>query len=71
VRNWIDMTEIPVCRFLPWLGIGASKFHDWKHRFGKANEHNAWVSRDHWLTDSEKNKSASSPVSIPSTAIAG
>jgi putative transposase len=54
VRDWSDKTEIPVCRFLPWLGIGASKFHDWKHRFGKANEHNAWVPRDHWLTDSEK-----------------
>jgi putative transposase len=38
---------------LPWLGIGASKFHDWKQRFGKANEHNAWVPRDHWLTDDE------------------
>jgi putative transposase len=54
VRGWSDKTEIPVCRFLPWLGIGASKFHDWKLRFGKANEHNAWVPRDHWLTDSEK-----------------
>jgi putative transposase len=54
VRGWSDKTEFPVCRFLPWLGIGASKFHDWKHRFGKANEHNAWVPRDHWLTDSEK-----------------
>ena len=41
-------------RFLPWLGIGASKFYDWKHRFGKVNEHNDWVPRDHWLTDEEK-----------------
>jgi putative transposase len=41
---------------LPWIGIGASKFHDWKHRFGKANEHNAWVPRDHWLTDDEKER---------------
>jgi putative transposase len=56
VRAWSDKTEIPVCRFLPWLGIGTSKFHDWKHRFGKANEHNAWVPRDHWLTDSEKER---------------
>jgi hypothetical protein len=41
---------------MPWIGIGASKFHDWKHRFGKVNEHNAWVPRDHWLTDDEKER---------------
>jgi len=40
--------------FIPWLGIGRSKFYNWKDRFGKANEHNAWVPRDHWLTDAEK-----------------
>jgi transposase InsO family protein len=39
---------------LPWIGIGTSKFHDWKRRFGKVNEHNAWVPRDHWLTETEK-----------------
>jgi putative transposase len=41
---------------LTWVGIGASKFHDWKQRFGKVNEHNAWVPRDHWLTDDEKER---------------
>ena len=41
-------------RFFPWLGIGTSKFYDWRARFGKVNEHNAWVPRDHWLTDQEK-----------------
>src|SRR4029077_14860665 len=53
VRAWSDKTDIPACRFLPWLAIGASKFHDWKQRFGKVNEHNAWVPRDHWLSDDE------------------
>jgi transposase InsO family protein len=43
-------------RFLPWIGIGASKFYDWKARFGQVNEHNAWVPRDHWLTDDEKER---------------
>jgi transposase InsO family protein len=56
VRSWADKTDIPVARFLPWLDIGASKYHDWKHRFGKVNEHNAWVPRDHWLTDDEKER---------------
>ena len=41
---------------MPWVGIGTSKFHDWKQRFGKVNEHNAWVPRDHWLTDDEKER---------------
>jgi len=43
-------------RFLPWIGIGTSKFYDWKARFGKVNEHNAWVPRDHWLTEDEKER---------------
>jgi putative transposase len=56
VRSWSDKTDIAVGRFLPWVGIGTSKFHDWKQRFGKVNEHNAWVPRDHWLSDDEKER---------------
>ena len=56
VRTWSDKTEIAACQFLTWIGIGASKFHDWKQRFGKVNEHNAWVPRDHWLTDDERER---------------
>lgn len=37
-----------------WIGIGAGKYHDWRSRYGKVNEHNAWIPRDHWLTDEEK-----------------
>ncbi len=37
-----------------WLGIGLSKFYSWRKRYGQANEHNASVPRDHWLTDDEK-----------------
>jgi putative transposase len=39
-----------------WIGIGVSKYYDWVTRFGKVNEHNAWVPRDHWLTDDEKER---------------
>jgi putative transposase len=56
VRSWSDKTDIAAARFFPWIGIGASKFHDWKQRFGKVNEHNTWVPRDHWLTDDEKER---------------
>jgi transposase InsO family protein len=38
---------------MPWIGIGRSKYQDWVKRFGKVNEHNAWVPRDHWLTEDE------------------
>ena len=41
-------------RFIGWLGIAASKFHDWRARYGSANEHNALVPRDWWLEPWEK-----------------
>jgi transposase InsO family protein len=40
--------------FIVWLGVAASKFYSWRQRYGKANEHNAWVPRDFWLEDWEK-----------------
>ena len=56
VRDWSDKTDIPACRLLAWIALPTGKFHDWKHRFGKVNEHNARVPRDHWLTDDEKER---------------
>jgi len=54
VRRWSGRTEIPAKRFVAWLGIAEGKFYDWRNRFGKVNEHNAWVPRDWWLTGAEK-----------------
>ena len=54
VRRWADRTGIAVACFLLWIGIGTSKWHTWKARYGKANEHNAWIPRDHWLEPQEK-----------------
>jgi putative transposase len=56
VRAWGDKTEIAVGSFLGWIDLGSSKFYDWRKRYGKVNEHNAWVPRDHWLTEEEKRK---------------
>jgi hypothetical protein len=39
---------------LGWLSLSTSKFHQWKDRYGKANEHNAGVPRDDWLKVWEK-----------------
>ncbi len=54
VNRWSGKTEFGAGRFVGWLGIASSKFYHWKSRFGKVNEHNAWIPRDHWLDDWEK-----------------
>lgn len=54
VRYYSDKTEIATADFIRRIGIGRSKYYDWKHRYGKVNEHNAWIPRDFWLTDSER-----------------
>ncbi len=54
VRRWSERTEIGAGRFIPWLGITASKFYDWRQRYGQVNEHNSWVPRDFWLEAWEK-----------------
>jgi len=54
VRRWSGRTELPAKRLVGWIGIGASKFHNWKERYGRVNEHNAWVPRDGWLEAWEK-----------------
>jgi putative transposase len=54
VRRWLEKTEIGAGQFVVWLDIAASKFYDWRERYGKVNEHNGWVPRDFWLEDWEK-----------------
>jgi len=41
---------------LSWLGLYRSKYYEWEKRYGKANEHNGAVPRDHWLFDWEKDR---------------
>ena len=54
MRRYAALTDLPRARLVAWLGVGRSKFFDWTRRFGRVNEHNAWVPRDHWLTDEER-----------------
>ena len=37
-----------------WVGIARSKFYDWRKRYGKTNEHNALIPRDHWIEPWER-----------------
>ena len=48
VRSWADKTGLPKKRFVDWLGLSSSKFFDWQNRYGKVNEHNGWIPRDHF-----------------------
>jgi len=32
VRRWSEKAEIGVGRFIPWLGVTASEFYDWRQR---------------------------------------
>jgi putative transposase len=54
VVRWSEKTEIALRLLVLWLGISLSKFYDWRKRYGKVNEHNARIPRDHWLSDEEK-----------------
>jgi transposase InsO family protein len=54
VKDWSEKTEIPAGRLVGWLGLAKSKFHDWRARYGKLNEHNGKVPRDFWLEEWEK-----------------
>ena len=56
MRVWSDKTEIAADRFVAWIGMARGKFFAWRKRYGKANEHNGHVPRDHWLLDEEKRK---------------
>ena len=54
VRTWSECTEIPAAQFITWIGVARGKFYDWQKRYGKANEHNALVPRDHWIEPWER-----------------
>jgi transposase InsO family protein len=56
VRDFSVKVEIPVETVVGWVGIARGKLYDWRKRYGKANEHNALVPRDHWLDDDERQR---------------
>ena len=54
IAHWSERTEIRALQLVSWMGLSRSKFYSWRNRYGKANEHNALVPRDHWLEPWEK-----------------
>jgi transposase InsO family protein len=49
VNYWTERAETPAKKLLSWLELPTSKFHSWKTRYGKTNEHNGQIPRDYWL----------------------
>ena len=49
-----ERTGLRSLQIVSWVGIARSKFYDWRTRYGKANEHNSWIPRDHWIEDWER-----------------
>lgn len=54
VKRWTERAELPAKRLLGWIGLRPGKYHDWKDRYGLANEHNGKIPRDFWLEPWEK-----------------
>jgi len=51
--RWSKESSIAVGRFIAWIGISESKYHDWRQRYGQANQHNGRVPRTFWLEEWE------------------
>jgi putative transposase len=54
VRRWSERAGISAARFIRWLKMAPSKFYSWRQRYGRVNEHNAWIPRDFWLEPWER-----------------
>jgi putative transposase len=54
LKHYHRLTGLAMVQLLFWLGLSPRKFHRWKDRHGKANEHNAMIPRDHWIEPQER-----------------
>lgn len=54
INRWVERAEVAAQRLIKWIGLSPSKYFHWRTRYGKANEHNGWIPRDHWLERWEK-----------------
>lgn len=54
LRSLHQRSGVALSRLIDWLGIDRPKYYDWQTRYGKVNEHNAMIPRDHWLVPEEK-----------------
>ena len=54
IGDWSGRTGVKPLVMVDWLGLTTSKYYQWKNRYGKVNEHNGKIPRDHWLESWEQ-----------------
>jgi putative transposase len=54
LNHYQPLSGLPRGRLLGWLGLSPRKDLHWRERYGRANEHNALIPRDHWITGEER-----------------
>ena len=54
VNYWKERAELPAKLILRWMKVPEGTFYKWCQRYGKVNEHNGRIPRDHWLEEWEK-----------------
>lgn len=54
VRRWKERAGVPAKQILRWMNVPEGTYYKWRDRYGKVNEHNGWIPRDHWLNEWEK-----------------
>lgn len=54
VNKWVPKTPVTQGRLLQWIGVAGSTFWHWRRRYGRSNEHNGRIVRDHWIDGAER-----------------
>ena len=54
IMEYREKTEIPSYRLLGFLGLKASKYYEWRRRYGVANRHNGKIPKATWLFEHER-----------------
>jgi transposase InsO family protein len=54
VQYWQQRGGFKVGQLLSWLGLGSSKYYQWQQQPGQVPQHNAPLSKGHWLLAWEK-----------------
>lgn len=54
VSRMVSLTRYTVRALLLLIGIGASKFYEWKKRYGEPNHHSGHIPRKHWILPEER-----------------
>lgn len=56
INQWRARTGLALEVFLKALAISRQRYRSWCERYGKLNEHNGWVPRDHQVLDEERQR---------------